>query len=120
MNLGLDPELSHIVSNFYAGGITCAEFDHVYSANRETLIAGLRAAAEATSSSRWKTCRRRGLGFANLTPGDFAQARRQADMLGIAEDACRVVALLAEISRMKPGASLSAIGFARPRGAEPP
>lgn len=61
-----------------------------------------------------------GLGFANLTAGDFAQARRQADMLGIAEDACRVVALLAEISRMKPGASLSAIGFARPRGAEPP
>ena len=37
-------------------------------------------------------------------------------MLGIAEDACRVVALLAEISRMKPGASLSVIGFARPRG----
>ena len=116
MNLGLDPELSHIVSNFYAGGITCAEFDHVYSANRETLIAGLRS----DIFFQMEEVPAQGLGFANLTPGDFAQARRQADMLGIAEDACRVVALLAEISRMKPGASLSAIGFARPRGAEPP
>ncbi len=44
-----------------------------------------------------------GLGFANLTPGDFAQALRQADMLGIADDAGRVVALIAEISRAKPG-----------------
>ena len=60
-----------------------------------------------------------GLGFANLTPGDFAQARRQADMLGIAEDACRVVALLAEISRMKPGASL-ARSASPAREAEPP
>ncbi len=53
------------------------------------------------------------LGFSNLTPGDFAQARRQADMLGIAEDPVRVVGLLTEISRMKPGAS-GAIGFVRP------
>jgi ATPase family associated with various cellular activities (AAA) len=30
INLGLDPELSHIVSNFYAGGITYADLDRVY------------------------------------------------------------------------------------------
>jgi SpoVK/Ycf46/Vps4 family AAA+-type ATPase len=55
-----------------------------------------------------------GLGFLNLTPGDFAQARRQADMLGIAESPERVVALIAEISRMKPGGPSGAIGFVRP------
>jgi SpoVK/Ycf46/Vps4 family AAA+-type ATPase len=55
-----------------------------------------------------------GLGFANLTPGDFAQARRQADMLGIAESPERVVALIAEISRMKPGGPAGVIGFVRP------
>jgi SpoVK/Ycf46/Vps4 family AAA+-type ATPase len=54
-----------------------------------------------------------GLGFANLTPGDFAQARRQADMLGIADDPGRVVALIAEISRAKPGSPRSSIGFVR-------
>jgi SpoVK/Ycf46/Vps4 family AAA+-type ATPase len=54
-----------------------------------------------------------GLGFANLTPGDFAQARRQADMLGIAEDLDRVVALIADISRMKPGNPRSSIVFVR-------
>ena len=54
-----------------------------------------------------------GLGFANLTPGDFAQARRQADMLGITEDSDRVIALIAEISRMKPGNPGSSIGFVR-------
>ena len=42
---------------------------------------------------------------------DFAQARRQADMLGIAEDLDRVVALIADISRMKPGNPRSSIGF---------
>jgi SpoVK/Ycf46/Vps4 family AAA+-type ATPase len=52
-----------------------------------------------------------GLGFLNLTPGDFAQARRQADMLGIVEDADRVIALIAEISRTKPGHPRSSIGF---------
>ena len=52
-----------------------------------------------------------GLGFLNLTPGDFAQARRQADMLGIVEDADRVIALIAEISRTKPGNPRSSIGF---------
>jgi hypothetical protein len=58
-----------------------------------------------------------GLGFSNLTPGDFAQARRQADMLGIAEDVDRVVALIAEISRQKPGSPRASIGFVRqPQG----
>ena len=42
---------------------------------------------------------------------DFAQARRQADMLGIAEDLDRVVALIADISRIKPGNPRSSIGF---------
>jgi hypothetical protein len=53
------------------------------------------------------------LGFLNLTPGDFAQARRQADMLGIADDVDRVIALIAEISRQKPGSPRAAIGFVR-------
>jgi SpoVK/Ycf46/Vps4 family AAA+-type ATPase len=58
-----------------------------------------------------------GLGFLNLTPGDFAQARRQADMLGIAEDVDRVIALIAEISRTKPGNPRAVIGFVRePQG----
>jgi transitional endoplasmic reticulum ATPase len=54
-----------------------------------------------------------GLAFTNLTPGDFAQGRRQADMLGIAEDVDRVIALIAEISRLKPGNSRASIGFVR-------
>jgi hypothetical protein len=54
-----------------------------------------------------------GLAFTNLTPGDFAQGRRQADMLGLAEDADRVIALIAEISRLKPGSSRASIGFVR-------
>jgi transitional endoplasmic reticulum ATPase len=54
-----------------------------------------------------------GLAYTNLTPGDFAQARRQADMLGIAEDVDRVVALIAEISRLKPGSPRASIGFVR-------
>ncbi len=58
-----------------------------------------------------------GLAFTNLTPGDFAQGRRQADMLGIAEDPDRVVALIAEISRKKPGSPRASIGFVRePQG----
>jgi SpoVK/Ycf46/Vps4 family AAA+-type ATPase len=51
-----------------------------------------------------------GLAFTNLTPGDFAQAAKQADVLGIAGDQRRIVALLADLSRAKPGAS-GAIGF---------
>jgi SpoVK/Ycf46/Vps4 family AAA+-type ATPase len=58
-----------------------------------------------------------GLVFLNMTPGDFAQARRQADMLGIVEDAERIIALIAEISRTKPGNPQAAIGFVRqPQG----
>jgi hypothetical protein len=34
-------------------------------------------------------------------------------MLGIAEDADRVIALIAEISRLKPGSSRASIGFVR-------
>ncbi len=51
-----------------------------------------------------------GMALANLTPGDFAQARKQADVLGIGSNAKRIVALLSQISRSKPGAS-GAIGF---------
>ena len=52
-----------------------------------------------------------GLGFSNLTPGDFAQARKQADVLGILEDPTRVVELISEISRGKPGMRAATIGF---------
>jgi SpoVK/Ycf46/Vps4 family AAA+-type ATPase len=48
--------------------------------------------------------------FANLTPGDFAQARRQARVLGLMEDRDAVVGLLEELSLAKPGAAGS-IGF---------
>ena len=51
-----------------------------------------------------------GLAPANLTPGDFAQARRQARVLGVMDDTDRIVELLATISRTKPGAA-GAIGF---------
>ncbi len=51
-----------------------------------------------------------GLGFTNLTPGDFAQAKKQAAVLGIFGDPDRVVELVADISRNKPGARGS-IGF---------
>jgi SpoVK/Ycf46/Vps4 family AAA+-type ATPase len=58
-----------------------------------------------------------GLVFLNMTPGDFAQARRQADMLGIVEDVERIIALIAEISRTKPGNPQASIGFVRqPQG----
>lgn len=49
---------------------------------------------------------------ANLTPGDFAQARRQARVLGVMDDPGRVVELLGSISRTKPGTAGS-IGFVR-------
>jgi len=51
-----------------------------------------------------------GLKLTNLTPGDFAQARKQANVLGITKQPEKVVLLLDEISRGKPGASGS-IGF---------
>lgn len=51
-----------------------------------------------------------GLAFTNLTPGDFAQAKKQATVLGVMSDADRVVELLADIARAKPGAR-GVIGF---------
>jgi hypothetical protein len=52
------------------------------------------------------------LHLGNLTPGDFAQARDQASVLGHMGDGIRLLALLTEISRAKPGAS-GTIGFMR-------
>ena len=51
-----------------------------------------------------------GLRLENLTPGDFAQARKQAEVLGISKDTTKVIALLIDISRGKPGA-FGAVGF---------
>jgi uncharacterized membrane-anchored protein len=51
-----------------------------------------------------------GLAFANLTPGDFAKARKQAEVLGIIGNPDNLVELVADISRAKPGASGS-LGF---------
>ena len=51
-----------------------------------------------------------GMTFANLTPGDFAQARRQARVLGLMEKPLEVIDLLSEISKAKPGNAAS-IGF---------
>jgi len=53
---------------------------------------------------------RDGLAFSNLTPGDFAKARKQAEVLGIVGNAHALVDLIAEISRSKPGAS-GVLGF---------
>lgn len=46
-----------------------------------------------------------GLIFENLTPGDFAQARKQAEVLGLLRDRKGLIDLLTEISKAKPGAS---------------
>ena len=51
-----------------------------------------------------------GLAFTNLTPGDFAQARRQARVMGVMDKPREVISLLHKISTAKPG-SRSAIGF---------
>ena len=48
--------------------------------------------------------------LANLTPGDFAQARKQAEVLGVSSDRERVCGLLEQISRGKPD-SFGSIGF---------
>jgi AAA+ superfamily predicted ATPase len=50
--------------------------------------------------------------FSNLTPGDFAQARRQAELLGVLDNPGELVELLANVSRDKPG-GFGAIGFGR-------
>lgn len=53
-----------------------------------------------------------GLQFTNLTPGDFAQARRQAELLGALDKPDELVELLANVSRSKPG-TFGTIGFGR-------
>ena len=50
------------------------------------------------------------LQMANLTPGDFAQVRRQGEVLGLLGDAARMAGLLESVSLGKPGGS-PAIGF---------
>jgi SpoVK/Ycf46/Vps4 family AAA+-type ATPase len=52
----------------------------------------------------------RGLKFTNLTPGDFAQVSKQAEVLGAEGDIDRIIELLSEVSRTKPGQSEN-IGF---------
>ena len=51
-----------------------------------------------------------GLSYANLTPGDFAKARKQADVLGVLDDAARLMDILGDISMSKPEAS-GTLGF---------
>ncbi len=53
-----------------------------------------------------------GIMFDNLTPGDFAQAHKQAKVLGILQDSGQIIDLLADISKAKPG-MLASIGFMR-------
>lgn len=48
--------------------------------------------------------------WANLTPGDFAKARKQAEVLGLLDQPARIADVLAEISRSKPDAR-GAMGF---------
>ncbi len=54
-----------------------------------------------------------GLAYTNLAPGDFAKARKQAEVLGILGNRTALVDLLADIARAKPGAS-AAMGFGVP------
>ncbi len=51
--------------------------------------------------------------FANLTPGDFAKARKQAEVLGVLSDPARLSDIMGDISRSKPEAG-GTLGF-RPR-----
>jgi transitional endoplasmic reticulum ATPase len=51
-------------------------------------------------------------GIANLTPGDFAKARKQAEVLGILDNPTRLAEIMAEISRSKPDAR-GGLGFVR-------
>lgn len=53
-----------------------------------------------------------GQAFANLTPGDFAKARKQAEVLGILDQPMKIVEILADISRSKPDAR-GTMGFMR-------
>lgn len=51
-------------------------------------------------------------GIANLTPGDFAKARKQADVLGVLDNPMRLAEIMSDISRSKPDARGS-MGFVR-------
>ncbi len=51
-------------------------------------------------------------GIANLTPGDFAKARKQAEVLGVINDPMRLTEIMLDISRSKPDARGS-LGFVR-------
>lgn len=51
-------------------------------------------------------------GIANLTPGDFAKARKQAEVLGVLENPTRLAEIMSDISRSKPDARGS-MGFVR-------
>ena len=51
-----------------------------------------------------------GLAFTNLAPGDFAKARKQAEMLDILGKPTALADLVADISRSKPGSS-GTLGF---------
>ena len=52
-----------------------------------------------------------GLAYTNLAPGDFAKARKQAEMLDILGKPAALAELLADISRTKPGGGAGALGF---------
>lgn len=52
------------------------------------------------------------VGIANLTPGDFAKARKQAEVLGVLGDPMRLSEIMLDISRSKPDARGS-LGFVR-------
>jgi SpoVK/Ycf46/Vps4 family AAA+-type ATPase len=49
-------------------------------------------------------------GIANLTPGDFAKARKQAEVLGVLDNPMRLAEIMSEISRSKPDAR-GGLGF---------
>jgi SpoVK/Ycf46/Vps4 family AAA+-type ATPase len=51
-----------------------------------------------------------GLGYANLTPGDFVKVRKQAEVLGVLDQPVRLAEMLGDVSRAKPDASGS-LGF---------
>ena len=51
-----------------------------------------------------------GVKFENLTPGDFAQVKKQAEVLGALDDLDRLISLLKDVSQTKPGKSEN-IGF---------
>ena len=53
-----------------------------------------------------------GIRFENLTPGDFVQVRKQAEVLGMLDQPDQLVELLAAVSKTKPG-MLASIGFVR-------